>query len=256
MSSKSSGQDQYRLIYWGGMPGRGEFARLAFEYAGHPYENIDNSKVVVGNMRNVLKSGFPPHFAPPMLQVPSGQMISQTSNILNYIAPKFDLAGTQGLSGEEAEVRRAHVNQLVLTVLDVNDEGHEIHHPVGASLYYEDQVDEAKRRAEAARKERFPKFLEYFASVLESNEEGSGVYLIGNKTTTADIALFHVLTAMEYAFPRRVATLKKVPKYKSVFKLKERVEGSENIAKYLASERRKPFGNGIWRYYPELDGEE
>lgn len=80
MSTEST--DQYRLIYWGSVPGRGEFARLAFEYAGHPYENVDDSKIVVGNMRNVSKSGFPPHFAPPMLQLPSGQTISQTANIL------------------------------------------------------------------------------------------------------------------------------------------------------------------------------
>ncbi|KAG9026663.1 hypothetical protein FRB95_008633 [Tulasnella sp. JGI-2019a] len=256
MSSKASSQERYRLIYWDGIPGRGEFARLAFEYAGHPYENVTDTKIVIGNMRNVSKTGFPPHFAPPMLQLPSGQMISQTANILYYLALKLDLAGTKGLSDDEAEIRRAHVNQLVLTALDINDEGHDTHHPIAAGQYYEDQMPEAKRRAEAARTERFPKFLVYFNSVLESNEEGSSVYLIGKQTTTADLTLFHVLTGMEHAFPKRMSVLKKDSKYALVFKLKERVESSENIAKYLASGRRIPFGKGIWRHYPELDDDE
>lgn len=102
----------------------------------------------------------------------------------------------------------------------------------------------------------FPKFLGYFASVLESNAEGGDAgYLFGDETTTADLALFHVLTALEHAFPRRMSTLEKEEQYAPVFKLKERVEKSENISKYLASSRRKPFGNGIWRHYPELDAE-
>ena len=39
--------------------------------------------------------------------------------------------------------------------------------------------------------------------------------------------------------------------------LKDRVETRPNIAAYLASERRLAFNtNGIFRHYPELDGEE
>jgi glutathione S-transferase len=29
---------QYTLHYWGGIPGRGEYVRLAFEYAGMAYK--------------------------------------------------------------------------------------------------------------------------------------------------------------------------------------------------------------------------
>jgi len=248
----------YRLVYWPGIPGRGEFVRLAFEYAGIAYDDPCQVKAVKENMRNPDKSGFPPHFAPPMLQLPSGQIISQTANILNYLAPKLALDGAKGLAGDEAEVRRAHVNQLVLTVLDLNDEAHDVHHPLGGSLYYEHQIPEAKRRAtEDFRPQRLPTCLEYFASVLNSNKEGgSSGYLIGSETTTADLALFHVLTGLEFAFPRRMAKLKSSAKYAPVFKLKDRVEGSENIAKYLASSRRTCFSNGIFRHYPELDAEE
>jgi len=30
----------YRLYYWPGLPGRGEFVRLALEDAGAPYEDV------------------------------------------------------------------------------------------------------------------------------------------------------------------------------------------------------------------------
>jgi glutathione S-transferase len=33
-----SNSGQYTLHYWGGIPGRGEFMRLAFEHAGVPYK--------------------------------------------------------------------------------------------------------------------------------------------------------------------------------------------------------------------------
>jgi glutathione S-transferase len=33
----------YELLYWPGIPGRGEFIRLAFEAAGVPYTDVANS---------------------------------------------------------------------------------------------------------------------------------------------------------------------------------------------------------------------
>ena len=66
------------------------------------------------------KSGYPPHFAPPALKLPSGRILSQTSAILNYLAPKLGLAGKK--EGEDEEEVRSTVNQLVLTALDLNNE--------------------------------------------------------------------------------------------------------------------------------------
>lgn len=60
--------------------------------------------------------------------------------------------------------------------------------------YYEDQKEEAKRRAKSYRKNRLPKFLAHFEKVLESNpsnKEGS-TYLISSKTTNADLVLYQV----------------------------------------------------------------
>ncbi|KIO22652.1 hypothetical protein M407DRAFT_245082 [Tulasnella calospora MUT 4182] len=249
---------KYALIYWGGIPGRGEYVRLALQYAGEPYDQINNNSVP-SHMVNLDKTGYPPHFAPPMLKLPGGQIISQTGNILSYLAPKLDLEGTipEGEDEEAAAVRKAIINQFVLTTLDLNLEAHDTHHPIGMMLYYEDQKAESKRRAEEFRRSRIPKYLTYFSQALEGNLEGGpDGYLYGKKTTTADLTLFHAMCGLEYAFPRRMAALKKEKKYELVWKLKDRVGNEPRIASYLGSEERVPFGMGIYRHYPELDGED
>lgn len=192
-------------------------------------------------------TSHPPHFAPPILEV-NGAFISQTANILNYLAPILGLDGTEGLADpEQIALRRAHVNQLVLTALDLNSQAHDAHHPVGAGLYYEDQVNEAKRKALDVRTNRIPRLLGHFALAIESNVEGDGKHLIGSKMTTADLVLFHVVNGVLYAFPRRMATLKADPKYKKVFDLHDAVAAEEKIAAYLQCKRREPYGTGIFR---------
>lgn len=42
-------------------------------------------------------------------------------------------------------------------------------------------------------------------------------------------------------------------KYDGVFELYNAVKERPNISAYLASERRLAYGDGIWRYYPELE---
>ncbi|KAI0792264.1 glutathione S-transferase-like protein [Abortiporus biennis] len=260
----------YVLYYWPGIPGRGEYVRLAFEYAGIPYsENLD-AKTLVPTLHDASKIGFPPHFAPPALKLPSGKVISQTPAILNHIAPILGLAGAKGsklVAGaelseadfEEAEEERSSVNQLVLTALDLCNETHDVHHPIASELYYEDQKEAALDRAKNYRENRLPKFLNHFQAVLASNPEGEsngGSYLIGSRTTTADLVLFHVLDGVEFAFPKRAAALKATGKYDSIFKLKERIQSEKGIKEYIESGRRGKFSLGLFRHYPELDGDE
>ena len=118
---------------------------------------------------------------------------------------------------------------------------------MGAGLYFEDQVDEAKRKALDVRANRIPKFLGHFALAIESNVEGEGKHLIGSKITTADLVLFHLVDGMMYAFPRRMATMKADPKYRTVFGLHDEVAANDKIAAYLQSSRRVPYGTGIFR---------
>lgn len=256
-ASKKQKKEEYTLYYWPELPGRGEHVRLAFEYAGIPYKEVNDPDKMLSAITEPKKSGFPPHFAPPALKLPSGRIISQTPAILNHIAPKLGLAGKR--DGEDEEETRSIVNQLVLTALDLNNESHDVHHPIDVGEYYENQKEAALERAKAYRASRLPKFLAYFQKVLESNPEAKtngGTYLVGSSTTTADLVLFQVMDGVSYAFPRRIAALKKTGKYDNVFALKERVENEVAIKEYLASSRRKKYGMGIFRHYEELDGEQ
>ncbi|KAI0631331.1 glutathione S-transferase C-terminal-like protein [Trametes polyzona] len=279
-ATKKQRTEEYILHYWPGIPGRGEYVRLALEYAGIPY--TERSSDLMGTLSSTAKVGTPPHFAPPALQLPSGRVLSQTANILNHIAPRCGLAGELGnklnthgveareafraLSDEElerAEEERSVVNQLTMTALDLQDETHNVHHPIATSLYYEDQKAEAARSAKVFRETRIPRFLEYFESVLATNpatKDAKGAhdrtYLVGSRTTTADLMLFHVIDGLLFQFPRRLKKLKESGKYDHVFKLHERVQGEKGIKEYIASGKRQKFSMGIFRHYEELDGDE
>lgn len=66
-----------------------------------------------------------------------------------------------------------------------------------------------------------------------------------------------MLSGISYAFPKRMAALEKSGSYKHVFALKGRIENEKGIKEYLASDRRRQFNtNGVFRHYPELDGDE
>ncbi|KAI0074086.1 glutathione S-transferase-like protein [Panus rudis PR-1116 ss-1] len=273
-AAKKAKTEDYVLYYWPGIPGRGEYVRLAFEYAGVPYTEHADASTLLSIITNPKKSAHPPAFAPPSLKLPSGRFVSQTPAILNHIAPKFGLAGPKyamllGAEGEsvkigdkeweEAEEERAQVHALTLTALDLCNESHDVHHPIAVEDYYEDQKDAAMARAKSYRKNRLPKFLAHFQKVLETNPEAKsngGAYLVGSKTTTADLVLFHVLEGVSFAFPKRVEVLKKSGKYDNVFKLRDRVANEKGIKEYIASGRRQQFSMGLFRHYPELDDEE
>ena len=119
MSSGVRKVDEIR-IQWPGIPGRGEHIRLALEYAGVSYTEMNNPEQLLPTLTDAAKIGYPPHFAPPALKLPSGHVLSQTPAILNHIAPKLGLAGE--VKGLDAEETRSLVNQLVLTALDLNNE--------------------------------------------------------------------------------------------------------------------------------------
>jgi glutathione S-transferase len=59
-----------------------------------------------------------------------------------------------------------------------------------SSLYYEDQEEEADRRAADFRENRLPKYLGYFERVIERNPAGSR-HLAGGALSYAELSLFH-----------------------------------------------------------------
>jgi glutathione S-transferase len=248
-------ESTYELFYWPTIPGRGEFVRLALEDAGVPYVDVARRpeaegggiKALMRMMRGGGGAGGLDPFAPPFLRV-GDLVISQTANILQYLAPRHGLV-------PDDEASRLHAHQLQLTIADLASEVHDAHHPIGVGLYYEDQKPEARRRAESFVSERLPKYLGYFERVAASHAGGGGVpRLLGGDTTYVDLSMFQVVAGLAYAFPRAMARI--APRVPTLLALRDAVAARPRIAAYLASDRRIAFNeHGIFRHYPELDVE-
>jgi glutathione S-transferase len=237
---------KYKLYYWPGIQGRGEFVRLALEDAGADYEDVARTKEGMAAMIAMLEdaSASRPPFAPPFLRH-GRQVIAQVANILLYLGPRLGLA-------PQGQADRLFAHQLQLTVTDLVAEAHDAHHPVGNGLYYEDQKPEARRRAKEFRDARIGKFLGYFERVLAANPAGN-TWLVGKDATYIDLSLFQVVEGLRYAFPRAMARQEK--HWPGVIALHDRVAARPRIAAYRESRRRIPFNEeGIFRFYDELDG--
>jgi glutathione S-transferase len=233
---------KYELYYWPSIQGRGEYVRLALEDSGANYDDVARSDRGMAAMTRMMeaRSGTPP-FAPPFLK--AGQLlIGQTANILLYLGSRHGLA-------PKAEPGRLWVHQLQLTVADLVLEIHDTHHPLGPSLYYEDQRAPAKKRTDEFWKERVPKYLGYFERLLKSN---GGFYLTGRRVTYVDLSLFQIVEGLRYAFPKRMKAFeRRIP---GLVDLHDRVANRPNIKAYLASDRRIAFNeDGIFRRYKTLD---
>jgi glutathione S-transferase len=233
---------RYELYYWPSIQGRGEYVRLALEDVGADYADVARTGRGMAAMMKMMEArqGTPP-FAPPFLK--AGKLvIGQTANILFYLGSRHGLA-------PKAEAGRLWVHQLQLTVADFVLEIHDTHHPLGPSLYYEDQRAPAKKRSDEFWKERAPKYLEYFERLLKSS---GGSYVTGRRLTYVDLSLFQIVEGLRYAFPKRMKVFERnIP---GLVDLHDRVAVRPNIGAYLVSPRRIAFNeDGIFRRYKALD---
>jgi glutathione S-transferase len=240
----------YVLYYWPGIQGRGEYVRLALEEGGAHY--VDTALVPeekgggVGAMQPWLEGAGVerPPFAPPFLKA-GRRVIGQTANILLFLGPRLGLAPRDAAG-------KLWTHQLQLTLADFVVEIHDTHHPLGPSLYYEDQKPEAKRRSAAFLDERLPKYLGYFERVIERNR-GRGPWMVGSSLTYVDLSMAQVITGLRHAFPK--ATKAALAERPRLAKLHDAVFARPRIRRYAASGRRLAFNNdGIFRRYPELGG--
>lgn len=236
----------YELYYWPTIQGRGEFVRLALEEAGVAYTDMARTghgpdPAAVEAVLTV-DAEHPP-FAPPVLKA-GDRFIAQTANILLFLGMRHDLA-----PADEAD--RLWTHQLQLTLADWLGEIHDTHHPLGPTLHYEQQTDEAARRSRLFRDERLPAFMAYFERVLAANAAG-GDCLVGSRVSYADLSLFQIVDGLRYAFPRAMERTE--PDHPGLTALHERISRRPRIRAYLESGRRIPFNeDGIFRHYPELD---
>lgn len=251
---QKTSSSSYELIYWPGMPGRGEHIRLLLEEAGASYTDTALTTGASAVLEHIDPSNLgdatnPPVCAPPILKH-GDVLINQTPNILLYLGVQLGLAGE---TDDNEGVGRYKINELALTALDgLSNEPHDCHHPVATGLYYEDQIPESKRKSEDYVKNRLPKFLGYFERVLKGEASKGGKYLYGGAVTYADLVLFQCVDGLKFMFPGAMERMEKEGKFAGVFGLYERIRGRERIKGYLQSERRQKYSNGIYRYYEEL----
>jgi glutathione S-transferase len=231
---------RYELYYWPSIQGRGEYVRLALEEAGADYADVARQRGI-GAMTKMMEANGTPPFAPPFLK--AGKLvIGQTANILLYLGPRHGLA-------PKAEAGRLWLHQLQLTIADLVLEIHDTHHPLGPSLYYEDQRGPAKKRTAEFWSERVPKYLGYFERLL-TNSDGS--WIAGRRLSYVDLSLFQIVAGLRYAFPKRMRAFeRRIP---GLVDLHDRAAVRPNIQAYLVSDRRIAFNEeGIFRRYKELD---
>ena len=236
---------RYELYYWPGIPGRGEFVRLALEAAGADYVDVarltgrgKGVPAMASMMDDEASLRLP--FAPPFLKA-GDLVIAQTANILQFLGPRLRLVPKAGAG-------RLWAHQLQLTVTDFVAEVHDTHHPIAVELYFHQQKTEARRRAKHFLDERVPKYLGYFERVLAGNRGRT----VGRRLSYVDLSLFQVVAGLRYAFPKTMA--KREGDWPGLIVLHDRVAALPRIAAYLASKRRIDFNeDGIFRLYPELD---
>ena len=239
---------RYQLYYQPSIQGRGEFIRLTLEEAGAEYEDVARDpnfgRPGITKMLEDPALEHPP-FAPPFLKA-GKLLLSQTANILQFLAPRHNLV-------PKNEASRLWAHQLQLTIADWLYETGLTHHPVANVLYYEDQIPEAKKRAANFTANRIPKFMGYFERILKKNSKG-GDFIFGKKVSYVDLSLFQMIEGLRYAFPKTMARFE--PQHPRIVALHDRVMARPRIAAYLASPRRLPFNQqGIFRHYPELEEE-
>ena len=232
---------RYELYYWPMIQGRGEYVRLALEEAGAAYRDVAREEGIAAMTTMLQADSDTPPFAPPFLKA-GRRVIGQTANILLFLGNRHGLA-------PKAEAGQLWVHQLQLTVTDFVVKIHDTHHPLGPTLYYEDQRAPAKKRTAEFWNERVPKFLGYFEQILANS---GGAYVTGRRLTHVDLSLFQIIAGLRYAFPNRMAAFERsIP---GLVALHDRVAARPNISAYLASERRIAFNeDGIFRHYKALD---
>jgi glutathione S-transferase len=231
------------LWYWPTIQGRGEFVRLVLEAGDIPYRDRAREEGAEAMMRDMEARGPRGPFAPPYL-VAGEVMVAQVADIVLFLQDRHAI-------GAADDATRYWLHQLQLTVADLVAEVHAVHHPVDAMAWYDEQRAEAARAAASFRAARIAKFLDHFEHAAGAAD---GAWMAGAHWSGIDMAMFQVIEGLRYMFPRRMAAL--AGRWPRLERLHGAVAALPAVAAYLASDRRVAFNtDGIFRHYPELDGD-
>ncbi len=147
--------DEWKLLYWHYLPGRGDFVRLMFEEASVPYDDVcrreGNPSALLKYYKGEVDSSYPV-FAPPII-LHGNFVMNSTPAILQYLGKKF------GLYPSGSDEEEAHAVQINMIVTDYMTEGQNCFHPMILNGTYDSQKEEAKPFIEVFKTERIPKYV-------------------------------------------------------------------------------------------------
>jgi len=203
------------LTYFNGR-GLAEFSRLLLAEAGVAYED----KRIERKDFEVLKAtGCFPFGQVPIYQ--QGTFIlPQSLAIARYIAHEHDLYGS---SSEEAAVADSVVDAVF------GDLG-----TAWRTVNYEKNEEKKAEAKVKFENEILPRWTSLFDSFIKSNQWKSG-WVVGNKISFADIALFHIFDTLLKTYP---TCLNNTPELKA---LVERVAQRPAIAKWVRERPQTDF---------------
>ena len=212
---------RFRLFYWPGFPGRGEFIRLIFAECATPYADVYRGMTFEAAAAECYNA--PDRFAVPALEdrlhvdPATGRPLafSQTTVICAYLAA--ECGGGRLLPAGRADALRAAV--LMADVADVMEEGCKAWHALDYTAGYHEQAAATQPFVDRFVEQRLPKWLAHFARKLaqnnatwkhrsdeaaeedeaeedEEDNDGKNLFFAGAALSYADLAVFHVLNGL------------------------------------------------------------
>ncbi|XP_050412519.1 S-crystallin SL11 [Patella vulgata] len=159
---------KYKLYYFN-LRGRVELARLCFVAAGVEFDDV---RIPIDKWSQVKSTT--PYGELPYMEI-DGIKVTQSLAIARYLAGEFDLFGS-------TTFERLRIDESVELVEDFRK---------GFVTYYrEKDATKKKQLMDKFEKDDKPKYLGIFSKLLSDNSSG---YLIGNKLSLADLALYDVM---------------------------------------------------------------
>jgi len=202
--------------------GRAELIRLALEEAGLQYRQELHSPDQWLNIKSAgIESGLFPFGQVPSLSYHGFHMV-QSLAILRFLGQKHDFYPSNMEEQARVEMITGGSEDLRLRY---------------SRLVYDPEFDQKK--SEYLQK-TLPEWLSHFNRWLVQNK---GEYFVGNRLTTADLAMFDVLSSNLALDPK---CLKPFPELETFFL---RIASRPSISKYLASDRRPKFQNGASAFF-------
>ncbi|KAK6174985.1 hypothetical protein SNE40_013531 [Patella caerulea] len=200
---------KYKYYFFKKYRARGELVRLVFAAAGAEYEDVgpEGDDQDWAALKPTLPTG-----KLPVLEI-DGRMFAESVVIARYLAREFGLDG-------QTNYEKLLTDTIVDKIIQVRE--------MIADLYY---INDPVKKAEAQKnfiEEQLPPALSFLEKFVEKNESTGG-FLVGDKVTWADLAVFDIL---EMVVKQNPDILAKYPKLAANFKL---VPTLSRLSEYLKS---------------------